>query len=35
MAPVLYVLAYILDNKKFHKIFNKINMNSIMNERDF
>ena len=35
MAPVLYVLAYILDLKKFHKISNKINMNSRINERDF
>ena len=35
MASVLYLLAYIFDNKKFDKIFNKINMNSIMNERDF
>ena len=35
MAPVLYLLAFILDHKKFHKIFNKINMNLEINERDF
>ena len=35
MASVLYLLAYIFDNKKFHKIFNKINMNLVMNEHDF
>ena len=35
MAPVLYLLAFILNNKKFHKIFNKINMNPEMYAHDF